>query len=258
MGSPAVVLKKVGIRYGKFEAVNQVDLTINAGEILAVIGPNGSGKTSMIEMIEGLRKNTTGQITVLGSDPGKERRRIYQQTGIQLQEVDYPCRLKVIEICEWFNRLYGKQNQVNSLLELLGLQQQRKKYIKQLSGGQRQKLSILLALLGQPKLLILDELTTGMDPASRRSIWQVILEMKKKGVTIVLVSHFMDEVAYLADRIAYMERGRLLFCRKKEDFQDFVKCQKATVKIPEQASLEDLFLLINSAEKERSEDDGFL
>ncbi len=197
-------------KYGSVEAVNDVTFSIRKGEIFGVIGPNGAGKTTMVECISGLRKPDSGTISVMGLSPEKDRSKLRRILGVQLQESAMPPRIRVGEAVELLSYFYSSPLDVDDLLELLGIKKLKKIIFKNLSGGEKQRLSIALALIGNPKIAILDELTTGLDPEARREAWELIDSVRKRGVTIVLVTHFMDEAERLCDRLAMLYNGRII------------------------------------------------
>lgn len=205
------------VKYKDFCAVDGISLHIKEKEIFGIIGMNGAGKTSTVECIEGLRKYESGKISICGLDPIKDRKRVHELIGIQLQDTSYQSNAKVCELCELFSTFYSDPIPYKQLLEKMGLWEKRKTMISKLSGGQRQKLSIVLALIGKPKVLFLDELTTGLDPNSRHQMWDLLKDLKKQGLTIVLISHFMDEVQAVCDRIAIMDKGKILIVGAIED-----------------------------------------
>jgi ABC-2 type transport system ATP-binding protein len=197
-------------RYGDQVAVDGVSFGVEEGEILAILGPNGAGKTTTVESISGLRTPDAGTISVLGLDPHRDRDELREVLGVQLQESELPAKLKVREALDLFAAFYRAPADKAALIEGLGLGEKRDTQYRKLSGGQKQRLSVALALVGNPKIAILDELTTGLDPQARRDTWQLVEDVRAKGVTVVLVSHFMDEAERLADRIAIIDRGRLV------------------------------------------------
>jgi ABC-2 type transport system ATP-binding protein len=194
-------------RYGPLIAVNDVSFSISEGEIFGVIGPNGAGKTTCVECIAGLRAPDSGSIGVYGLSPQRDRDKIRALVGVQLQESALPPRLKVGEAVRLFASLYSDALDPDALLESLGIEQIANSSFKNLSGGQKQRLSIALALVGNPKLAILDELTTGLDPEARHETWSLIERMRDRGVTVILVTHFMDEAERLCDRLALINHG---------------------------------------------------
>jgi ABC-2 type transport system ATP-binding protein len=194
-------------RYGHMLAVNDVSLSIREGEIFGIIGPNGAGKTTTVECISGLRAPDSGSISVYGLSPRKDRNKTREIVGVQLQESALPPRLKVGEAVRLFASFYSNPLDPDVLLESLGIKQIANSAFKSLSGGQKQRLSIALALVGNPRLAILDELTTGLDPEARRETWSLIERMRDRGVTVILVTHFMDEAEKLCDRLALINHG---------------------------------------------------
>ncbi|GAA2645036.1 ABC transporter ATP-binding protein [Nonomuraea recticatena] len=196
--------------YGANVAVDDVSFTVDTGETFGVVGHNGAGKTSTVECLSGLRRPDGGSIEVLGLDPARRRRALAERIGVQLQEAGLPDRLKVAEALRLFAAFYRRPDDWRQVMERWGLAPLARKAYGDLSGGQRQRLQIALALVGSPELVILDELTTGLDPVARRETWALVGELKAAGVTVVLVSHFMDEAEALCDRIAVFARGRII------------------------------------------------
>lgn len=205
--APAVTVQNLVKKYGHLVAVNDVSLSIHEGEIFGIIGPNGAGKTTTVECISGLRAPDSGSISVYGLSPQKERNKIREFVGVQLQESALPPRIKVREAVKLFASFYSNPLDPDQLLEALGIEKIVNSSFKNLSGGQKQRVSVALALVGNPKLAILDELTTGLDPEARREIWSLIENMRDRGVTVILVTHFMDEAERLCDRLALINRG---------------------------------------------------
>jgi len=205
--APAVTVQHLVKKYGRLAAVNDVSLSIHEGEIFGIIGPNGAGKTTTVECISGLRAPDSGSINVFGLSPQKDRNRIREFVGVQLQESALPPRIRVGEAVRLFASFYSNPLDPDQLLESLGIKQIVNSSFKNLSGGQKQRVSIALALVGNPKLAILDELTTGLDPEARREIWSLIERMRDRGVTVILVTHFMDEAERLCDRLALINNG---------------------------------------------------
>jgi len=205
-----VEVKELVKCYRDIKAVDRVSFAIQENEIFAMIGLNGAGKTTTIECIEGLKKPDSGSIEVLGLDPRRDRKRLYELIGVQLQEASYPDRLKVWEICKLFSTFYKDVLPYEELLEKFELYKKRNAYISKLSGGQRQKLSIILALISKPKIIFLDELTTGLDPQARRTMWGLIKGLQKEGMTVFLTTHYMEEAEYLCDRVAIINYGKII------------------------------------------------
>jgi len=210
VATEVVSVANLHVRYGDTVAVDGVSLSIRQGEIYGILGPNGAGKTTTVECIGGLRKPDAGAISVLGLNPRDDRDELRRLVGIQLQQSELPDKLRVEEALELFASFYPDPADPESLLTSLGLESKRDDRFANLSGGQRQRLSIALALIGRPELAILDELTTGLDPQSRRETWKLIEGIRDQGVTVILVTHFMEEAEYLCDRVALLHRGRVL------------------------------------------------
>ena len=196
--------------YGDRAVVDGVSFAVEQGEIFAILGPNGAGKTTTVESISGLRTPDSGSISVLGLDPQHDRAELREVLGVQLQESELPAKLKVQEALDLFAAFYRSPADTATLLEGLGLVEKRDTQYRKLSGGQKQRLSVALALVGNPRVAILDELTTGLDPQARRDTWQLIEDVRARGVTVLLVTHFMEEAERLADRIAIIDQGRLI------------------------------------------------
>jgi ABC-2 type transport system ATP-binding protein len=197
-------------RYGDKVAVEDVSFSVERGEIFGILGPNGAGKTTTVECLEGLRKPDHGTLSVLGLDPHRETAELRQRLGVQLQESQLPDRLRAGEALELYASFYRRPADVGKLLETLEIADKRGAQYKNLSGGQKQRLSIALALVGSPEVAVLDELTTGLDPQARRDTWELIEDVRERGVTIVLVTHFMEEAERLCDRIAVIDSGRVV------------------------------------------------
>ena len=207
MREALVSVEHLAKRYGHVDAVRDVSFSIREGEIFGVIGPNGAGKTTTVECISGLRVPDSGSVSVYGFSPRKDRDRIRECVGVQLQESALPPRLKAGEAVRLFASFYSDPLDPDELLGSLGVSKVANSLFKNLSGGQKQRLSIALALIGKPKVAILDELTTGLDPEARRETWHLIESMRERGVTVILVTHFMDEAEKLCDRLALIDRG---------------------------------------------------
>jgi ABC-2 type transport system ATP-binding protein len=208
---PAVIeVRELHKRYGDTVAVDDVSFTVQEGEIFGILGPNGAGKTTTVECIEGLRAPDRGGISVLGLDPRRDRAELTQRLGVQLQDGQLPERLRVAEALELYSSFYRAPADWRALMDVLGLADKAKTRFGKLSGGQQQRLSIALALVGSPRVAVLDELTTGLDPQARRDTWQLIEDVRARGVTIVLVTHFMEEAERLCDRVALIDAGRVV------------------------------------------------
>jgi ABC-2 type transport system ATP-binding protein len=202
-------------RYGDFTAVNGVDLTVHEHEIFGILGPNGAGKTTTLEMIEGLREPDAGTVTVAGLDALKDTVAVKRLIGVQLQTTSLFDYLTLRELLALFAAMYGGdtgRRQVDELIALVNLEEKANARVNELSGGQKQRISIALALVNDPQLLFLDEPTTGLDPQARRSLWDLVLQLREAGKTIVLTTHYMEEAELLSDRVAIMDRGEIIAC----------------------------------------------
>src|SRR5947208_9507308 len=209
-GRPAVEVAHLRKSYGTLVAVDDVSFTVAEGEIFGILGPNGAGKTTAIECAIGLRRPDAGTIRLLGLDPHADPHQVHEIVGVQLQSGALPAKLRVGEILEEYRSFYRDPADVEELMDVLGLTAKRGDYYRTLSGGQRQRLSVALALVGRPKIAVLDEMTTGLDPQARRDTWGLIEGIRDRGVTIVLVTHFMEEAERLCDRVALIDGGRVV------------------------------------------------
>jgi ABC-2 type transport system ATP-binding protein len=207
------VIQVSGIRktYGRTVAVDEVSFEVNDGEIFGLIGPNGAGKTTTMECVEGIRKPDRGSISVLGLDPFRQVYKLQDRIGVQLQQAQLQKRIKVWEAIDLWASLYKKKPEdAERLLDQLGLADKRDAWFMNLSGGQKQRLFIALALINDPEVVFLDELTTGLDPQARRAIWELVRGIRERGKTVFLTTHLMEEAERLCDRVAIIERGRII------------------------------------------------
>jgi ABC-2 type transport system ATP-binding protein len=209
-GGPVVQVDHLRKVYGTTVAVDDVSLSVNEGEIFGILGPNGAGKTTTVECAIGLRAADRGTLRVLGLDPQRQKAELHQLVGVQLQSSALPGKLRVGEILDLYRSFYRRPAELPELIDALGLADKLSAYYRSLSGGQRQRLSIALALVGSPRLAVLDEMTTGLDPQARRDTWNLIESIRDRGVTIVLVTHFMEEAERLCDRLTLIDRGRVV------------------------------------------------
>jgi ABC-2 type transport system ATP-binding protein len=210
--APPPVIQVSGIRktYGRVVAVDDVSFEVRQGEIFGLIGPNGAGKTTTMECVEGLRRPDRGSISVLSLDPVSDARALQQRMGVQLQQAQLQKRIKVWEAVDLWASLYPRPVDGNALLERLGLGEKRNAWFMTLSGGQKQRLFIALALIHDPEVVLLDELTTRLDPQARRAIWDMVRGIRDRGKTVLLTTHLMEEAERLCDRVAIIERGRVI------------------------------------------------
>jgi ABC-2 type transport system ATP-binding protein len=206
----AVQIAHLRKTYGPVTAVDDVSFSVAEGEIFGILGPNGAGKTTTVECAIGLRSPDSGTIRLLGLDPHVDRDEIHEVVGVQLQASALPAKLRVGEILDMYRSFYRDPTDVSELIEVLGLAGKRADYYRSLSGGQRQRLSVALALIGRPRIAVLDEMTTGLDPQARRDAWELIEGVRGRGVTILLVTHFMEEAERLCDRVALIDNGRIV------------------------------------------------
>ena len=206
--STIIEVKGLRKQYGNKVAVENLSFQVKKGEVFGLLGHNGAGKSTTINCILGLKKFDGGEATVLGLKAIKSRKQLFERVGVQLQQSCYQDRIKVEELCQETAALYKNPADYKQLLEAFSLNEFKKQYVSTLSGGEKQKLSVLLALIPQPEVVFLDELTTGLDTAARREVWKKLRELKEKGVTVLLTSHYMDEVEALCDRICIIQEGK--------------------------------------------------
>ncbi|HEY2005614.1 MAG TPA: ABC transporter ATP-binding protein [Solirubrobacteraceae bacterium] len=207
---PAIAVNDLHKDYGEVKAVRGVSFEIARGEVFCLLGPNGAGKTTIVEILEGYRTRSGGDVRVLGFDPAEGARELRERVGIVLQQCGVQNDLTVAELVEMYGRYYVRRRDVDEVLGLVELTEKRDTRAKQLSGGQRRRLDLALALVGEPELIFLDEPTTGFDPAARRHAWSTIRSLCELGKTIFLTTHFMDEAQHLADRVAIMRAGEII------------------------------------------------
>ncbi|BCJ67154.1 ABC transporter ATP-binding protein [Polymorphospora rubra] len=211
--SPAVEVRDLRRRYGGaagYEAVRGISFTVGSGELFALLGTNGAGKTSTLELVEGLDRPTAGSVRVLGLDPVRHRSRVRPRIGVMLQEGGFPSDLTVTETAQMWAGTLTRPRPVGEALDMVNLRHREKTVVKQLSGGERRRLDLALALLGRPEVLFLDEPTTGLDPESRRNTWRLVRALLVDGTTVVLTTHYLEEAEELADRLAIMHRGEIV------------------------------------------------
>jgi ABC-2 type transport system ATP-binding protein len=207
---PVVQVSGIRKAYGRIVAVDEVSFEVYEGEIFGLIGPNGAGKTTTMECVEGLRRPDRGTISVLSLDPARDVYKLQDRIGVQLQEAQLQKRIKVWEAVDLWASLYSKPVDANRLLDQLGLTDKRNAWFMTLSGGQKQRLFIALALINDPELVFLDELTTGLDPQARRAIWDLVRGIRERGKTVFLTTHLMEEAERLCDRVAIIDHGRIV------------------------------------------------
>jgi len=205
-----ITIKNLVKKYGAFNAVDGISFAVEKGEIFGLLGENGAGKTTTLEMIEGLRKPTSGEIKILGLDSKHDQNKIKVKIGVQLQSSAYYSFLTLEEILKLFGGFYPNHLDPMGLLESVNLKEKAKSYVSKLSGGQRQRFSIVASLINDPDIVFLDEPTTGLDPRARRKLWDLISDIKKRGKTVVLTTHYLEEAEMLCDHIAIMNKGKIV------------------------------------------------
>jgi ABC transporter related protein len=230
-------------RYGDQTVVKGIDFSVEKGEIFGILGPNGAGKTTTLEMLEALRTIDDGTAVIDGIDVAKHPKKIKDIIGIQLQSTNFYDHLTLTEQLKMFASLYGSKVDVAALLAKVQLTEKAKNYVEQLSGGQKQRFAIASTLVNNPKVLFLDEPTTGLDPQARRNLWELIKQIREEGVTIVLTTHYMDEAELLCDRLAIMDNGQIITTDLPHNLiQQLLKRGFKKKQVVEQANLEDVFI----------------
>lgn len=232
-----------------FEAVKGVSFAVERGEVFGILGPNGAGKTTTLEMIEGLRPITSGSVILDGLDVQKSPYAVKERIGIQLQSSSFFQNLNLVELLKLFNDLYLESSDPMTLLKEVGLEEKAKSQVKALSGGQKQRFSIATTMVNKPVAIFLDEPTTGLDPQARRNLWELVEQIKKKGTTVIMTTHYMEEAEVLCDRVAVMDEGKIIAeGTPKQLIQDLLgRGFKPRQKV-EPASLEDVFIDLTGKE----------
>lgn len=203
-------VKNLTKTYGDFTAVDNVSFSVKEGAIFGLLGPNGAGKTTTIECMIGIKKPDRGEMKIMDMDVLKVGKKLYNYIGVQLQETSYQDKIKVCELCGLFTAMYEKPLDYLPLLEKFGLSSKLKSYVNSLSGGEKQKIAIILALISNPKVIFLDELTTGLDPKARIEMWELVKDLKEEGRTVFLTTHYMQEAEYLCDTIGIIDSGKIV------------------------------------------------
>jgi ABC-2 type transport system ATP-binding protein len=229
--------------YGSFQAVKDISFEVYEGEIFGLLGPNGAGKSTTLEIIETLREKTSGEVLVDGLNLDKEPGEIKKIIGVQLQTSGYYPGLNLLQLIELFSGLYNREVAAMELLESVNLKDKAKSKFKDLSGGQKQRFSVATTLINQPRIIFLDEPTTGLDPQARRSLWELIKDIRQRGTTVIITTHYMDEAEYLCDRIAIMDAGRIKSLDTPDKMiDDLVATGFERPKQVKKANLEDVFI----------------
>ncbi len=236
----AIVVKNLTKKYDNRIVVDNLSIQVRKGEVFGLLGANGAGKSTTIECILGTKATDNGTVSVLGLNPKKDRRNLFQNVGVQFQECDYQPEIKVSELCEETACLYKKTADWKQLCDQFGIGDKLGSAVKSLSSGERQRLFIVLALIPEPQLVFLDELTTGLDARARRGVWKILSDLKSNGLTIFLTSHFMDEVEVLCDNICILKQGKPVFYGTVEKAKEISGSQ----------NFEDAYLAISGEEVE--------
>lgn len=236
----AINVEQLSKSYGNMLAIDNISLSVECGTVFGLLGANGAGKSTTIECILGTRTADSGTVTILGCNPRKDRSELFQKIGVQFQECDYQPEIKVSELCEETACLYKNPADWKELCNQFEIGDKISSAVKNLSGGERQRLFIVLALIPNPQLVFLDELTTGLDAKARRGVWKILSDLKRKGLTIFLTSHFMDEVEALCDEICILKQGKIVFRGTVEQAKETSGCIK----------FEDAYLVLSGEEVE--------
>jgi ABC-2 type transport system ATP-binding protein len=243
MGNNIIEVKNLVKKYGQFEAVKGISFNVEEGEIFGLLGPNGAGKSSTLEIMETLREKTSGQVTIGGYDLDKEPMMIKRMIGVQLQKSGFYPSLSLLELIQMFSGLYNQPVNAMELLKSVNLEEKAKKKMKELSGGQQQRFSIATTLINKPRIIFLDEPTTGLDPQARRSLWELVKSIRDKGTTIIITTHYMEEAEFLCDHIAIMDGGRIVAMDAPDQLIDNLVAEGfERPKEVKKANLEDVFI----------------
>jgi ABC-2 type transport system ATP-binding protein len=238
-----ISVKNLVKNYGSFEAVKGISFDVHENEIFGLLGPNGAGKSTTLEIIETLRAKTSGEVFVNGFNLDKEPDEIKKIIGVQLQTSGYYPSLNLVELIDLFCGLYNRNVDPIELLEMINLTEKAKSQFKQLSGGQKQRFSVATTLINDPKIIFLDEPTTGLDPQARRSLWELIKSIRDRGTTVIITTHYMDEAEYLCDRVAVIDAGKIIALNSPDQMiDDLVASGFERPKEVKKANLEDVFI----------------
>jgi ABC-2 type transport system ATP-binding protein len=249
MQKTIISVKNLKKNYGSFEAVKGISFDVQEGEIFGLLGPNGAGKSTTLEIIETLREKTSGEIIVDGMDLDKKADDIKKIIGVQLQSSGFYPGLNLLELIELFSGLYNRKVVAADLLKLVNLEDKAKSKYKELSGGQKQRFSIATTLINNPRIVFLDEPTTGLDPQARRNLWQLIKDIRDKGTTVIITTHYMDEAEQLCDRIAILDEGKIIALASPDKMiDDLVATGFERPKQVKPANLEDVFIHLTGKE----------
>jgi ABC-2 type transport system ATP-binding protein len=243
MDKKIITVQNLVKNYGNFEAVKGISFDVYEGEIFGLLGPNGAGKSTTLEIIETLREKTSGHIMVDGFDLDKQPNEIKKIIGVQLQTSGFYPGLNLLELIDLFSGLYNRKVDALALLNSVDLADKAKSKVKELSGGQKQRFSIATTLINQPRIVFLDEPTTGLDPQARRNLWDLVKGIRKEGATVIITTHYMDEAEYLCDRVAIVDSGRIVAMASPDQLIDeLVETGFERPKEMKKANLEDVFI----------------
>jgi ABC-2 type transport system ATP-binding protein len=243
MKETIIRVKELVKNYGNFEAVKGISFDVQEGEIFGLLGPNGAGKSTTLEIIETLREKTSGEVWVNGFNLDKEPEEIKKIIGVQLQTSGYYPNLKLVELIRLFNGLYNRNADAMSLLEMVNLKDKANAKVKELSGGQKQRFSVATTLINDPKIVFLDEPTTGLDPQARRNLWELVKSIRDKGTTVIITTHYMDEAEVLCDRVAIIDAGKIIAMDSPDRLIDnLVSSGFERPKEVKKANMEDVFI----------------
>lgn len=243
MAHTIIAVKNLVKNYGKFNAVKGISFEVLEGEIFGLLGPNGAGKSTTLEIIETLREKTSGEVLVDGLNLDEEPNEIKKIIGVQLQTSGYYPGLNLLQLIELFCGLYNRKVNPMELLEMVNLKDKAKSKVKELSGGQKQRFSVATTLINQPRIIFLDEPTTGLDPQARRSLWELIKQIRQRGTTVIITTHYMDEAEYLCDRVAIIDAGKIIALDTPDKLIDnLISTGFERPKEMKLANLEDVFI----------------
>ena len=245
MSKTIISVKHLVKNYGNFQAVKGISFDVQEGEIFGLLGPNGAGKSTTLEIIETLRTKTSGEVIVDGLNLDKQPNEIKKIIGVQLQTSGYYPGLNLVQLIQLFCGLYNRSVKPMELLEMVNLKDKAKSKVKELSGGQKQRFSVATTLINQPRIIFLDEPTTGLDPQARRSLWELIKKIRERGTTVIITTHYMDEAEYLCDRVAIIDSGKIVAMDKPDKLiDDLIATGFERRKEMKLANLEDVFIKI--------------
>lgn len=243
MSKTIISVKDLVKNYGSFQAVKGISFEVNEGEIFGLLGPNGAGKSTTLEIIETLRPKTSGTVSVDGLCLDKQPNEIKKIIGVQLQTSGYYPGLNLLQLIELFSGLYNQDVDPMALLDMVNLREKAKSKVKELSGGQKQRFSVATTLINQPRIIFLDEPTTGLDPQARRSLWELVKQIRDKGTTVIITTHYMDEAEYLCDRVAIIDSGKIIALDAPDKLIDeLIATGFERPKEMKMANLEDVFI----------------